>query len=180
MGNNGPRGLPFYSIPMPLRSLHSFCSVRSHLLKSVERQILHIWEQREYHHMEGTEEAWNMNMSMGGSKPHACMHACNMQHSHVHMDTRNTHAPMRHTTHDATHTLTLKCSTYSLRPWNTVHLEIYTLTRAYLMPKSSRLMCACDHWDKNIKWRPLHAVIKDRHVAYTYSTSWCISQSISI
>ena len=45
-----------------------------------------------------------MNMSMGGSKPHACMHACNMQHSHVHMDARNTHAPMRHTAHDATHT----------------------------------------------------------------------------
>ena len=155
MGNNGSRGLPFYSIPMPLRSLHSFCSVPSHLLKSVERQILriweqreaftpyyslcsklddstlyYIWEQREYHHMEGTEEAWNMNMSMGGSKPHACMHACNMQHSHVHMDARNTHAPMRHTAHDATHTLTLKCSTYSLRPWKTVHLEIYTLTRA--------------------------------------------------
>ena len=41
-----------------------------------------------------------MNMSMGGSKPHAC----NMQHSHVHMDARNTHAPMRHTAHDATHT----------------------------------------------------------------------------
>ena len=27
-----------------------------------------------------------------------------MQHSHVHMDARNTHAPMRHTAHDATHT----------------------------------------------------------------------------
>ena len=116
MGNNGSRRLPFYIIPMPLRSLHSFCSVRSHLLKSLERQILHIWEQREaftpyweqreYHHMEGTEEAWNMNMSMGGSESlmHACMHACNMQHSHVHMDARNTHAPMRHTAHNTTHT----------------------------------------------------------------------------
>ena len=47
MGNNGSWALPFYSIPMPLRSLHSFCSVPSHLLKSVERQILRIWEQRE-------------------------------------------------------------------------------------------------------------------------------------
>ena len=27
--------------------IHSFCSVPSHLLKSVERHILHIWEQRE-------------------------------------------------------------------------------------------------------------------------------------
>ena len=40
--------------------------------------------------MEGTEEAWNMNMSMGGSKPHACM-----QHSRTHaahITQRNTHA----------------------------------------------------------------------------------------
>ena len=28
------------------------------------------------------------------------MHACNMQHSHVHMDARNTHAPMQHTAHE--------------------------------------------------------------------------------
>ena len=152
MGNNGSRGLPFYSIPMPLRSLHSFCSVPSHLLKSLERQILRIWEQREdftpYLGIEGgfysvfgnrgsitiwreqrKLEIWTCQWE-GVSPMHACMHAtCNMQHSHVHMDARNTHAPMRHTAHDATHTLTLKCSTYSLRPWKTVHLEIYTLTR---------------------------------------------------
>src|SRR3954462_5725965 len=94
MGNNGSRGLPYYSIPMPLRSLHSFCSVPSHLLKFVERQILRIWEQREaltpyylgtegvspyggnrgslkYEHVNGREYAPCM---------HACMHAC-MQHA---------------------------------------------------------------------------------------------------
>ena len=111
MGSNGLRRLPFYSIPMPLRSLHSFCSVPSHLLKSIERQILRIWEQREaftpywsiweqreYHHMEGTEEAWNMNMSMGGSKPHACMHAC-MQHATL----TRTHGRMQHSRTHAAH-----------------------------------------------------------------------------
>ena len=46
--------------------------------------------------MEGTDEAWNMNMSMAGSKPHAC----NMQPSHVHMDSR-THAA--HSTRRNTH-----------------------------------------------------------------------------
>ena len=139
MGNDGSWGLTFYIIRMPLRSLHSFCSVPSHLLKSVERQILriweqreaftpyyslrskiddstlyYIWEQREYHHMEGTEEAWNMNMSMGGSKPHACMHACNMQHSHVQW----THATLTHpcgTQHTMQHTRS--CSSAQPTPY---------------------------------------------------------------
>ena len=146
MGNNGSRRLHFYRIPLPLCSLQSFCSVPSHLLKSVERQILRIWEQREaftpylgtkggFYSVFGNRgsitiwreqrklEIWTCQWE--GVSP---MHACNMQHSHVHMDAR--HAPMRHTAHDATHTLTLKCSTYSLRPWKTVHLEIYTLTRS--------------------------------------------------
>ena len=148
MGNNGSQGLPFYSIPMPLRSLHSFCSVCSHLLKSLERQILRIREQREdFTPYLGTEAGFYSVFGNRGSitiwreqrklEIWTCqwegvspMHACNMQHSHVHMDARNTHAPMRHTAHDATHTLTLKWSTYSLRPWKTVHLEIYTLTMA--------------------------------------------------
>src|SRR3954467_10777123 len=56
MGNNGSRRLHFYRIPMPLYSLHSFCSVRSHLLESLERQILCIWEQREdFSYYLGTE-----------------------------------------------------------------------------------------------------------------------------
>ena len=157
MGNNGSRRLPFYIIPMPLRSLHSFCSVRSHLLKSLERQILRIWEQREdftpylgteggfysvfgnrgrillriweqreYHHMEGTEEAWNMNMSMGGSKPHACMQHATLTRTHGRTQHSRTHAA--HSTRRNTHAHAR--STYSVRPWMTVHLEIYTLTRA--------------------------------------------------
>ena len=122
MRNDGSRGLPFYSIPMPLRSLHSFCSVPSHLLKSVERQILRIWEQREaftpywsiweqreYHHMEGTEEVWNMNMSMGGSKPHACMHHATLTHTHGRMQHSRTHAAhsTRRNTHAHTQVLNL-------------------------------------------------------------------------
>ena len=50
-----------------------------------------------------------------------------VQHSHAHT---RTHACTHQYTTRPTHTLTLKCSTYSLRPWKTVHLEIYTLTRA--------------------------------------------------
>ncbi len=149
MGNNGSCRLPFYIIPMPLRSLHSFFSVRSHLLKSLERQILRIWEQREdFTPYLGTEggfycvfgnigsitiwreqrklEIWTCQWE-GVIPMHACMHAtCN-----THTYSTWTRATLTHpcgTQHTTQHTRSR--STYSLRPWKTVHLEIYTLTRA--------------------------------------------------
>ena len=107
MGNNGSRRLPFYIIPMPLRSLHSFCSIPSHLLKSVERQILHIREQREaftpyYLGTEGVSPyggnrgSWKYEHVNG--KPHACMHAC-MQHATL----TRTHGRTQHSCTHAAH-----------------------------------------------------------------------------
>ena len=43
------------------------------------------------------------------------MHACNMQHSHLHKRARNTHASMQHTTHNKTHMLPLSVKDYTYR-----------------------------------------------------------------
>ena len=132
MGSNGSRRLPFYIIPMPLCSLHSFCSVRSHLLKYLERQILRIWEQREdftpylgtkggFYSVFGNRgsitiwreqrklEIWTCQWA-GVSPMHACMHA-----------TCNTH------TYTWTHT-TLT------HPWGTQHTTQHTCSRSSAQP----------------------------------------------
>ena len=123
MGNNGSRRLPFYIIPMPLRSLHSFCSVRSHLLKSLERQILCIWERREdFTPYLGTEggfysvfgnrgsitiwreqrklEIWTCQWE-GVSPMHACMQHATLTRTHGRTQHSRTHAA--HSTRRNTH-----------------------------------------------------------------------------
>ena len=132
----------------------------------------------------------------------ACTRTTCTQHSHEHMHPR-THATLTHThahtqhshahTHTCMHTrvhhttnthshaqvLNLHVHAHTSGPDRHIHNHVVPAHRLEYC-RSCVNLCSCDHWDKKIKWRSLHAVIKDRHVAYTYSTSWCISQSISI
>ena len=109
MGNNGSLRLPIYSIPMPLRSLQSFCSVREISRKTNtpylgteggfysifgNRGSVTIWrEQRKL-------EIWTCQWE-GVSPMHACMQHATLTRTHGRTQHSRTHAA--HSTRRNTH-----------------------------------------------------------------------------